>query len=93
MRFKILLLLALTTQFCSAQVDVVYNHLVWSDEFNTDGAVNSNNWLHETKLPDGITWFNRNYCDSKRCNKQRNDVDISDITLNIIYNVDNFCSI
>jgi hypothetical protein len=34
-----------------SQVDVVYNDLVWSDEFDTDGAINSNNWFHQTQLP------------------------------------------
>ena len=33
-------------QFSFSQVDVVYNDLVWSDEFNTNGVVNSNNCHH-----------------------------------------------
>jgi hypothetical protein len=40
-----------------SQVDVVYNDLVWSDEFDTDGAINSNNWFHQTQLPAG-SWYN-----------------------------------
>jgi beta-glucanase (GH16 family) len=53
----------LFTLFCSiqcafAQVDVVYNDLVWSDEFETNGVVNSNNWFHQTQLPAGGSWFN-----------------------------------
>ena len=40
-------------QFSFSQVDVVYNDLVWSDEFNTNGVVNSNNWHHQTLLPVG----------------------------------------
>jgi len=32
--------------------------LVWSDEFDSDGAVNSDNWFHQTKLPGGSGWFN-----------------------------------
>jgi hypothetical protein len=39
-----------------SQVDVVYNDLVWSDEFDTDGAIN-NNWFHQTQLPAG-SWYN-----------------------------------
>jgi hypothetical protein len=39
-----------------SQVDVVYNDLVWSDEFDTDGAINSNNWFHQTQLPAG-GWY------------------------------------
>ena len=42
----------------NAQVDVVYNDLIWSDEFSTNGAVNSNNWFHQTQLPAGGNWFN-----------------------------------
>lgn len=56
--FKILILVVFSAQFGSAQVDVVYNHLVWSDEFNTNGAVNPDNWSHQTQLPNGESWFN-----------------------------------
>jgi beta-glucanase (GH16 family) len=48
----------LFSQFCFAQVDVVYNDLVWSDEFDTNGTVNGNNWFHQTQLPAGGSWFN-----------------------------------
>lgn len=40
-----------------SQVDVVYSELVWSDEFNVNGAVNSNNWFHQTQLPASGSWF------------------------------------
>jgi len=36
----------------------VFDRLVWSDEFDTDGAVNSDNWFHQTKLPNGWGWYN-----------------------------------
>ena len=55
---RILFLLLLIGQYCFAQVDVVYNDLVWSDEFTTNGAVDSNNWFHQTQLPAGGSWFN-----------------------------------
>jgi beta-glucanase (GH16 family) len=45
-------------QYCFAQVDVVYSDLVWSDEFTTNGTVDSNNWFHQTQLPAGGSWFN-----------------------------------
>ncbi len=32
--------------------------LVWSDEFNGTGAINSANWFHQTQLPAGGSWFN-----------------------------------
>jgi len=40
-------------------VDVVYDNLVWADEFDTDGAVNSTNWHHQTQvIIPGIGWAN-----------------------------------
>lgn len=48
----------LFTNICLAQIDVVYNDLVWSDEFNDNGAVNSTNWFHQTQIPAGGSWFN-----------------------------------
>jgi beta-glucanase (GH16 family) len=44
--------------FSYAQVDVVYSDLVWSDEFNTNGAVNSTKWHHQTQIPAGGNWYN-----------------------------------
>lgn len=35
-----------------------FNKLVWSDEFDGDGVINSTNWFHQTQLPAGGTWFN-----------------------------------
>ncbi len=32
--------------------------LVWSDEFDGEGAINANNWHHQTILPTGESWFN-----------------------------------
>ena len=57
-RCQILLSFFLFTQACFSQIDVVYNDLVWSDEFNTNGAVNTTNWFHQTQLPNGDSWFN-----------------------------------
>ena len=56
--FQLLLSFLLMSQFCLAQVDVVYNDLVWSDDFNANGTVDSNNWFHQTQLPAGGSWFN-----------------------------------
>lgn len=55
---QILFLFFLMAHCCFAQVDVVYNDLVWSDEFNTNGAVDANNWFHQTQLPASGSWFN-----------------------------------
>lgn len=49
--------LFLTFQIGYSQVDVVYTDLVWSDEFDVNGPVNSNNWFHQTQLPAGVSWF------------------------------------
>lgn len=49
--------LFLTFQIGYSQVDVVYTDLVWSDEFDVNGPVNSNNWFHQTQLPAGGSWF------------------------------------
>lgn len=56
--FQIFLTLFISSQCCFSQVDVVYNDLVWSDEFDTNGTVNSSNWFHQTQLPSGGSWFN-----------------------------------
>jgi hypothetical protein len=45
-------------QLTYAQVDVIYNDLVWSDEFNTNGAINNTNWHHQTQIPAGGSWYN-----------------------------------
>ncbi len=56
--FFLFLLFVLMNQNVHSQVDVVYNDLVWSDEFETNGAINANNWHHQTQLPNGGSWFN-----------------------------------
>ncbi len=55
---QICLIFFLVSQTSFSQVDVVYTNLVWSDEFDTNGAVNSTNWFHQTQLPNGGSWFN-----------------------------------
>lgn len=56
--FVLIVLLFMTAQSSKAQVDVVYNNLVWSDEFETNGAINPTKWHHQTQLPNGGSWFN-----------------------------------
>ena len=55
--YRLLLFFLLATPYGYSQVDVVYSDLVWSDEFNTAGAINAANWFHQTQLPDGVGWF------------------------------------
>ncbi len=33
-------------------------NLIWYDEFDVDGAINSDNWFHQTQLPAGGNWYN-----------------------------------
>lgn len=54
--FTLFFLLFLQIGF--SQVDVVYNDLVWSDEFDTNGSPNNSNWFRQTQLPAGGSWFN-----------------------------------
>ncbi len=34
-----------------------FNTLVWSDEFDGEGAIDSAKWFHQTQLPPGGNWF------------------------------------
>ncbi len=36
----------------------VFDNLVWSDEFDEDGAINDLNWHHQTQIPGGGSWYN-----------------------------------
>jgi beta-glucanase (GH16 family) len=50
------------------ELDVIYTDLVWADEFDVDGPVNSDNWHHQTLGPNGGQWFNgelQHYTDSQ----------------------------
>jgi beta-glucanase (GH16 family) len=56
--FIMLLSLFFAIQFSFAQVDVVYSNLVWSDEFDGNGAINSTKWHHQIQIPAGGSWYN-----------------------------------
>ncbi|MCH8555132.1 MAG: family 16 glycosylhydrolase [Schleiferiaceae bacterium] len=32
--------------------------LLWADEFDVDGPVDTSKWFHQTQLPNGNSWFN-----------------------------------
>ncbi|MEQ8302982.1 MAG: family 16 glycosylhydrolase [Cyclobacteriaceae bacterium] len=38
--------------------DPVFDKLVWSDEFDGSGPINSTKWFHQTQLPGGGSWYN-----------------------------------
>jgi beta-glucanase (GH16 family) len=40
------------------ELDVIYEDLVWADEFDNNGAVDTSKWFHQTQLPAGGSWFN-----------------------------------
>lgn len=39
-------------------VNTRFTNLVWSDEFENNGSVDTSKWFHQTKLPNGNSWFN-----------------------------------
>ena len=40
-------------------IDVVYDVLVWSDDFNgTNGPIDTNKWFHQTQIPSDGNWYN-----------------------------------
>lgn len=36
----------------------VFTNLVWSDEFDGTGAIDTDKWFHQTQLPAGGSWYN-----------------------------------
>ena len=37
--------------------NVVYDNLVWSDEFDGNGSINNLKWFQQTQFPMGTSWF------------------------------------
>lgn len=35
-----------------------FDSLVWSDEFDGEGAIDTEKWFHQTKIPSGGSWYN-----------------------------------
>ena len=61
--------------------DPDYNKLVWSDEFDGDGAVDDSKWFHQTKLIAGDSWANNEQ--QHYTNREENSY-VSDGTLKIV---------
>jgi beta-glucanase (GH16 family) len=63
MRFTLFILLCFivfSTTNCAKsknKSNVKYDTLVWSDEFDKDGPINSKKWFHQTQLPAGGDWY------------------------------------
>ena len=61
----------------SIPVDPVYQQLVWSDEFDGNGAVDAGRWFHQTQLPAGGSWFNgelQHYTNRQQNARQSNGI-------------------
>lgn len=39
-------------------VEPDFDYLVWSDEFEGSGAIDTSKWFHQTLLPNGQSWYN-----------------------------------
>ncbi|MBT8219833.1 MAG: glycoside hydrolase family 16 protein [Bacteroidia bacterium] len=39
-------------------IDEDFDNLIWSDEFDMDGAIDTAKWFHQTRLPNGQSWYN-----------------------------------
>ena len=50
-------LLGMSLAFTAA-AQIPNYQLVWSDEFDTDGALNTDKWHQQTQLPNGDSWYN-----------------------------------
>ena len=46
--------------FCNELCDdsTIEYTLIWNDEFDGNGAIDSEKWFHQTQLPNGNSWFN-----------------------------------
>ncbi len=56
---SILILLSLLAgESRGAVTDPIYDTLVWSDEFEEEGALDDSKWFHQTRLPNGNSWYN-----------------------------------
>lgn len=42
----------------SSQAQVVFDQLIWADECDGSGMIDTSKWHHQTILPNGTSWFN-----------------------------------
>ena len=57
MNTRILHLIALVFIFINTSAQT-FDTLVWADEFNVDGALDTNLWWQQHQLPNGVSWYN-----------------------------------
>ena len=55
--------------------------IVWADEFEGSGAINTTNWFHQTQLPNGESWYNN---EVQHYTNRTDNSNMSDGNLNII---------
>lgn len=56
----LLLIVSFSTTNCGnskSKSSTPFNKLIWSDEFNDDGPINSEKWFLQTQLPAGGDWY------------------------------------
>lgn len=64
-----------------------YNTLVWFDEFNNNGELDSSKWFRQTKLPNGESWYNG---EIQHYTNQLSNSFIADGNLKIVAKKENF---
>ncbi len=63
MRFPLLIVLlcvCFSTTYCAkskSKSNIKFDTLVWSDEFNNSGPIDSTKWFHQTQIPAGGDWY------------------------------------
>ena len=61
--------------------DSIEYTLVWNDEFNGNGVIDSVKWFHQTELPNGSSWYNN---ELQHYTDRIDNSYVSDSTLKII---------
>ena len=55
--------------------------LIWNDEFDGDGAIDSEKWFHQTQFPNGNSWYNN---ELQHYTNRLDNTYVSDGTLKIV---------
>src|SRR6056300_376030 len=58
MRFILLLLFSLPNVVYAQDIEGVFSKLVWADEFDGTGAIDTAKWFHQTQFIAGNSWAN-----------------------------------
>ena len=62
-------------------VDPIYDTLIWSDEFDGEGTIDSSKWYHQTLLPNGSSWYNN---ETQHYTDRIDNSNVSNGVLNIV---------